>query len=62
VGLRSRELKEALVKLKKTGEHVFRRVREDDEDQLGEEFVSDVADDGTVNRDKHHSNWYRKVR
>jgi hypothetical protein len=50
VWLGARELKEALVKLKKTGEHVFRRVREDDEDQLGEEFVFDVADDGTVKR------------
>jgi CubicO group peptidase (beta-lactamase class C family) len=62
VWLDQRDLKEALVKLKETGEHVFRRVREDDEDQPGEEFVFDVAEDGTVTRYKQHSNWYRKVR
>jgi CubicO group peptidase (beta-lactamase class C family) len=57
-----REPKEALVRLKKTGEHVFRRVREDDEGQLGEEVVFELAADGTVTRYKQHSNWYRKVR
>jgi CubicO group peptidase (beta-lactamase class C family) len=62
VSLDERELKEALVKLKKTGEHVFRRVREDDEEQLGEEFVFDLAADGTVTRYKRHSNWSRRVR
>ena len=62
VSLAERDLKGALVRLKKTGEHVFRRVREDEEDQLGEEFVFDVAQDGTVARYKQHSNWYRKVR
>jgi CubicO group peptidase (beta-lactamase class C family) len=62
VSLAERDLKEALVRLKKTGEHVFRRVREDEEDQLGEEFVFDLAQDGTVTRYKQHSNWYRKVR
>lgn len=60
--LDKRELKDALVKLKKTGEHVFRRVREDDEEQLGEEFVFDLAADGTVTRYKQHSNWSRRVR
>jgi hypothetical protein len=62
VELDKRELKEALVKLKKTGEHVFRRVREDDEEQLGEEFVFDLAEDGSVTRYKQHSNWYRRAR
>jgi hypothetical protein len=62
VELDKRELKEALVKLKKTGEHVFRRVREDDEEQLGEEFVFDLAADGTVTRYQQHSNWSRRVR
>jgi CubicO group peptidase (beta-lactamase class C family) len=62
VDLDEREPKEALVRLKKTGEHVFRRVREDDKDQLGEEFVFEVAEDGSVTRYKQHSNWYRKVR
>ena len=60
--LDKRELKDALVKLKKTGEHVFRRVREDDEEQLGEELVFDLAADGTVTRYKQHSNWSRRVR
>jgi len=62
VSLAERDLKEALVRLKKTGEHVFRRIREDEEGQLGEEFVFDLAQDGTVSRYKQHSNWYRKVR
>ena len=62
LSLGEREPKEALVRLKKTGDHVFRRVREDDEGQLGEEFVFDLAEDGTVTRCKRHSNWYRKVR
>jgi hypothetical protein len=51
-----------LVKLKKTDDHVFRRVREDDEGQLGEEFVFELAGDGMVSRYRQHSNWYRKVR
>jgi CubicO group peptidase (beta-lactamase class C family) len=60
--LQSREPKEALYELKKTGEHTFRRVRRDDEDQLGEEFVFEVGEDGSVSRYKRHSNWYTRVR
>lgn len=62
VSLGTREPKETLARLKKTGEHAFRRVREDEEGQLGEEFVFELAADGTVTRYKQHSNWYRKVR
>lgn len=61
LGLRSRDPKGALANLKKTGEHIFRRIRKDDE-SLGETFVFDVADDGTVTRFKSHSNWSVKVR
>jgi hypothetical protein len=39
-----------------------RRVRVDEEGQLGEEFVFDLAQDGTVTRYKQHSNWCRKAR
>lgn len=60
--LDAREPEEALTKLKKTGENVFRRVRKDDKDQLGEEWFFDEAEDGTVTRLKVHSNWSRKVR
>ena len=59
--LKTRDPKEALEKLEKTGEHTFRRVRKDDE-QRGEEFLFDVAEDGTVTRFKQHSNWSVKVR
>ena len=62
LSLDTRDPKAGLVKLKKTGKHVFRRVRKDDEEQPGEEFVFDVAEDGTVTRVKQHSNWSRKVR
>jgi CubicO group peptidase (beta-lactamase class C family) len=60
--LRTREPAEALTRLKKTGEHTFRRIREDDEDVLGEEYVFDVAEDGTVTQVIWHSNGYRKIR
>ena len=62
LGLQTRDPKAGLVKLKKSGEHVFVRIREDDKEQPGEEFVFDVAEDGTVTRFKQHSNWSRKVR
>ncbi|MEE9291632.1 MAG: serine hydrolase, partial [Acidobacteriota bacterium] len=61
LGLRSRDPKNALTKLKKTGEHTFRRIRKDDE-SLGEAFEFDVAEDGKVTRFKRHSNWVLKVR
>jgi CubicO group peptidase (beta-lactamase class C family) len=62
VSLDSREPKETLARLKKTDEHVFRRLREAEEGQLGEELVFELAADGKVTRYKQHSNWYRKVR
>ncbi len=61
MGLNTRNPKEAINKLTKTGEHAFRRVRKDDE-SLGEEFVFEVDDDGAVTRFKSHSNWMTKVR
>ncbi len=60
--LRTRDPKEGLFQLKKTGEHTFRLVRKDDEEVLGQEFVFEVDDDGAVTRYKTHSNWYLKVR
>ncbi len=59
--LSTRNPKESLTELEKTGEHTFRRVRKDDK-SLGEEFFFDVAEDGTVVRFKQHSNWDIKIR
>jgi CubicO group peptidase (beta-lactamase class C family) len=59
--LKSRDPGEALTKLKKTGDHTFRRIRKDDE-SLGETIEFDVAADGSVTRFKWHSNWSEKVR
>jgi hypothetical protein len=60
--LQTRDPKAGLVRLKKSGERVFVRIREDDEEQPGEEFVFDAAENGTATRFKQHSNWSRKVR
>ncbi len=60
--LSTRDPKESLAKMKKSGENTFTRVREDDEDQPGEAFVFEVADDGAVKGFWRHSNWYPKVR
>jgi CubicO group peptidase (beta-lactamase class C family) len=59
--LTTRDPKKQLVRLQRTGENTFRRIREDDE-ELGETYVFDVAEDGTVSRYKQQSNWYVKVR
>ena len=59
--LRTRDPAESLNKLKKTGEHTFRRIREDDEEVLGEEYVFEVAEDGTVTQVTWHSNPYKKT-
>jgi hypothetical protein len=59
--LGSRDPREALTRLKKTAEHTFRRIREDD-DELGEAFTFDVAGDGVARRYKQHSNWSVRVR
>jgi len=50
----------SIVKLKKTGDHTFRRVREDEE--LGEEIVFEMGPDGRASRLKWHSNYYTRVR
>jgi hypothetical protein len=51
---------DALVRLKQTGEHTFRRIRSDEE--LGEEIVFELDGDGNVVRFKRDSNYYPKVR
>ena len=60
--LKSRDPKDALSRLKASGELTFTRVRKDDEDQPGEELAFELAGDGTVLGFKRHSNWYPKVR
>jgi CubicO group peptidase (beta-lactamase class C family) len=50
----------SIVKLKKTGEHTFRRVREDEE--LGEEIVFELGPDGRAARLKWFSNYYPRIR
>lgn len=50
----------SIVKLKKTGEHIFRRVRDDEE--LGEEIVFEMGPDGRASRLKWHSNFYLRIR
>jgi hypothetical protein len=48
-----------ITKLKKTGEHTFRRVRKDD--TLGETIVFDIGPDGRAERLHWHSNHYRRT-
>lgn len=50
----------AITKLKKTGEHTFRRIRDDEE--LGEEVVFEMGPDGRAARLKWHSNYYPRIR
>lgn len=61
LGLGTRNPKRAMTKLKKVGDHTFRRVRDDDE-SLGETYVFEVDEDGNVTRCKQHSNWMTRVR
>ena len=51
----------ALTRLKKAGEHTFRRVREHDEG-LGETILFELGDDGKAARFKQHSNWSVRTR
>ncbi|MGH7710305.1 MAG: serine hydrolase, partial [Gemmatimonadaceae bacterium] len=51
---------QALTKLRKTGEHTFRRVRRDE--ALGEEIVFEMGPDGKPSRFRWHNNFYAKVR
>jgi CubicO group peptidase (beta-lactamase class C family) len=48
-----------LVKLKKSGEHRFRRVRKDE--NLGDEIVFEMGADGKPSRFRMHSNYYPRV-
>lgn len=50
----------SLMKLKKTGEHTFRRVRKDE--ALGEEIAFELGPDGKPTRFRWHQNYYAKVR
>jgi CubicO group peptidase (beta-lactamase class C family) len=50
---------EALTRLEQTGEHTFRRIRDDD--SLGEEIRFDVGPDGTVLRMWQHSNFRPRI-
>jgi hypothetical protein len=61
VYLNTRDPAESLEKLKKVGEHTFRRVREDD-GSLGETVVFEVDEDGTVLRLRQHSFLATRVR
>jgi hypothetical protein len=49
-----------LEKLKKVGDHTFRRVRKDE--SLGETVVFDMGPDGTPTRFIRHSNYSQRVK
>lgn len=49
-----------LVKLKKTGEHTFQRIREDE--TLGEAVVFEMGPDGRAARFTQHSNVHERMR
>jgi CubicO group peptidase (beta-lactamase class C family) len=59
LGLPTMDPMKDLTRLKKTGEHTFRRVRKDD--RLGEEVVFEMGPDGRAVRFKRHSNYYARV-
>lgn len=60
MGLPTADPVRAISKLRKTGEHTFRRVRKDE--ALGEELVFEVGADGRASLITWHSNRYRRVR
>ena len=60
VGLPQMSPVSSITKLRKTGEHTFRRIRSDDE--LGETLVFELGDDGRAARIIWNSNVYRRVR
>jgi CubicO group peptidase (beta-lactamase class C family) len=60
LGLPTMDPVRGLTKLRKVGEHTFRRVRRDD--TLGETIVFDMGADGRPTRMLWHSNHYRRVR
>ena len=49
-----------LTKLKKTGDHTFRRIHKDG--TLGETFVFELGPDGRATRYKQHNNYWPRVR
>jgi hypothetical protein len=51
---------EDLMRLERTGEHTFRRIRDDE--SLGEEIRFDLGPDGSVLRMWQHSNFWPKIR
>jgi len=60
MGLPADDPMKDLVKLKKTGEHTFRRIRTDE--TLGEEVVFEMDADGHAERFKRHSNYRNRVK
>jgi hypothetical protein len=59
INLPSRTPAKDLTKLKKTGEHTFRRVRKDD--RLAEELVFQLGPDGRAVRYTQHNNRYERL-
>ena len=49
-----------LTKLKKVGEHRFRRIRSDE--TLGEEIVFEIGRDGKAARFTRHNNYYPRLK
>ena len=49
-----------LVRMKKTAEHTFRRIRKDE--TLGEEIVFEIGTDGKATRFRRHSNYSMRVK
>jgi CubicO group peptidase (beta-lactamase class C family) len=60
LGLPTMNPMQAMTKLRKTGEHTFRRVRPDE--ALGEEIVFEMGADGRPTRFLRHNNSYARVR
>jgi CubicO group peptidase (beta-lactamase class C family) len=59
LGLPTMEPLKGIAKLKKTGEHTFRRVRKDE--KLGEEVAFEIGKDGRAERFRVHSNYQKRV-
>ncbi len=60
LGLPSADPARAIARLRRTGDHVFRRVRKDE--ALAEELVFEIGPDGRASRFTWHNNHYRRVR
>jgi hypothetical protein len=59
LSLPSRQPMKDLIRMKKTGDRSFRRIRKDD--TLGEEIVFELGPDGKATRFSRHSNWSTRV-